>query len=307
MKKVVVFFLSVIIFSPILAQKDLGPLPFEINEKWLIVNYAKNGIKTNLIFDSGAIGSVLDNSVFESLGGKKIGAGVRIKFGANYKESSIALVPALSSIKDVWQTVYGFKDIQRQEKKADGIIGADQLINDFVVEFNFAKKQIFLHDTASYTYSFSSKTKVVNLYLGNRNGSSIRKNIIGVRPIVMVSLKFKDTLLTNVPMLLDTGFFDDIGLLVRDNKVLKRLSDGYRNVESAFVGNITDVGYADLKYKLDCLLESNSVEAKLFLDYGLIATFGDCDIAGLIGLSFFKKFKIVVLDNNNGKLYLEEW
>ncbi len=157
-------------------------------------------------------------------------------------------------------------------------------------------------DSSLYNHSVFLQKKAFSKSFENQSGWSA----VGSRPLISCCIQLKDTMLKDIPLLIDSGYTGDLAIMVSDSSLVKRLSDRYGFCESSFVRESHYLGYANASYQLANSLLNGSCEAPIFIDPGFIASSGSRSVGGLLGLSFFRRFKKVVIDVSNSVLYLEQ-
>lgn len=206
-----------------LLNTESDKIKFELIDNLIIIPVSVNGIELSFLLDSGVSRPILFNilNFADSLQLKKIKTTFLRGLGADGVVSSIKseqnvvrIGKAINMNQDlyvVFDNAINFTPILGIP--VHGIIGYD-LFRDFVVEINYARQFIKLHNPQTYTYKRCRKCETLNLKFHNS------------KPFLNALIETENDSI-QVNLLIDTGGSDDLWLFENDSVGILPMNDKY--------------------------------------------------------------------------------
>ena len=287
----------------ILAQNEDVSIPFIIVNNRLILKYEFNHSVLNLLLDTGS------TNILDSVQAIKIG--LKVSKEVNLIPSPGGLIRAyflnsgfvLGNLGSVnWITNFGSWKTD-YSCRIDGMIGYD-LLKKFKVELDFQGG--FMHLFRS-NVTLSSKYHELTLVSSDFGAETAKYNSMFKLPALQGNITFDRKQSYTSNFIIDTGSKYEISFLVSDSNMLKKISKGKTKYIN-FSGTSMLVDYCKPQLTICKLQRKISGKVVIFYiprRYPDYSDFGERELGGMLGLPFLLRYKNVIIDLPNKKLYLK--
>jgi len=277
------------------AGKHDVTVPFELAQNHIYFPATINGKAANFVFDTGAESSVIDMTHAKTLGLPMKGKVEARGAGPGSVEASMVEKPTVEfggiSIPLQSMAAVPIRSISLLEgREMQGIAGYD-VLSHFIVEIDYAKRELHFHEPASFTPS--------------ANAVAVPVTFDNNTPVVQTKVTTRDGRTLDVHMLIDTGARNAVMLnrpFIQKNDVARSIGPYIEGPLGMGVGGASTQKVGRLK----------SVEIAGFTVNDPITSFStttsgasaNVDFDGLIGGEVLRRFTVTV-DYPHGRLLLE--
>jgi len=302
MKKIFAIYFIVFSFLEITAQKAV--IPFTINEyNRIILHYPIKNNMLNLVFDSGATINVLDSALARKLdfavaNNSKIAlisTSANVNFRATipigkqmFKQDSIFWGSWLNSNMKETSAMLTLG------KYVDGIVG---YYNDYILELDFKKNKLLIWDSLPSKYFESSKPAQVKLV--DSNYGVVTSKRYGAHSLCMkTEMTFLDTLNLYPNMIIDTGNPLYLCLEVFESSLFNKLVEFRRTKAESQKTISLRIPELEIDTSFHKTYTVSHLEKNAANPYRSA-------VGGLLGVSFLRRYKRVILDRKNQIAWFE--
>lgn len=285
------------------SQKKIS-FPFEVHHEGIIIKYQVKDTSLKFIFDTGSDLNIIPLEKAHLFNAKYCNEFRIINLGyLNLKLTSANAID--ENIFGQKRCLINKKNLLTPEYNVDGLVGASGLLNKYIIDICFKDNLIkfFNHETFIKP-SYSADLIELDIDKPSKGYETDASLLTADAASVSGEILISDTSKITTQFLIDTGSRFEIALMINDSSIIRQLSVGKEKYEN-FFGYSKELNYTFLKYKL--LKDQYSPKIKSFIFYqepSIFSIFGARKIGVLLGLPFFKRYKSVIIDNLDKKLYL---
>ena len=268
-------------------------IPLELDNNIIFLKVRVNGSRPlKFVFDTGASASVINSKLLDELGLKTQG---QVQGSATGGAIQVGLIRGVSfsvAGAEVTNQLIGAMPFEATMPcvEFDGVIGFD-FINQFVVEIDYQKGLMNLHNPL--TYDYAGKGEVFPLQFQQRT-PLVETNIIMERASPVKSRLEVDTG-GDGTFVIHGRFGKKHGLQQSLSKSLNGSAVGACGEEKRIVGRVKGVQFGQIMIDNPVLAVSEDVE-------GSSSDVDDCD--GIVGGEILRRFKLI-LDYSRKRMILE--
>ncbi|HYH86718.1 MAG TPA: aspartyl protease family protein [Pyrinomonadaceae bacterium] len=274
------------------SSKVVARIPFELNGNEIFLQLRVNGSRPLWFgLDTGAAGSVINTTTAEALGLKMEGSHQATGAGGQVPSSrvqGVTLDISSAQLKDLTVATIALTPIENaMGHTMDGILGYE-FFRRFVVEIDYEKQMLNLHEPASFVYAGRGESLPLSF---THNHPYVRAKIAapGREP---VEGNFVLDTGSNFPLVLLKSFVNENRLADSSTKTLKIFGRGVGGEIMMPVGRTSRL-----------ILGSYTLENPV-TSFPQTGTFARPDAAGNIGGALLRRFK-VTFDYSRSRMYVE--
>ena len=304
-------FLSVVIFSLLMttaasrarlapeqaAQESVVTIPFELATRHIMMKVKVGDVPLSFILDTGDKYAIINleraNQLGLNLEGQVRvgGAGTETSLGAFVRNSTFT-IPGLAGFSQPLNMALPIGGMSsRLGQDFDGIIGSE-FIKEYVIEIDYQKRVLKLHDKDKFVYSGSGQSIPVQVNGAGHPILEAEVTPIGGEP---VKGKFVLDIGSGGALVLHSPFVTQLGLLHPNLKTIKALGmGGAGGTVTGRLGRISELKIGNFKINAPITMFAED-KAGAFANTGLL---------GNIGMQIASKFRIF-LDYKHERIIFE--
>ena len=280
------------------ASTVVAAIPFELNNKHIMLNGKVNGKPITFVLDTGDQVAIVDLDLAKRMnlalsGEVRVGgAGASISTGSLVKNGSFTIDGLEGFSQPVRMALPLGKTLSaRAGRDFEGIIG-QEFIQQFVVEIDYLAQTLKLHDKAKFVYNGPGESVPIRLV----NGHPIMEaEVTPVGASAPLKGRFVFDIGAGLALALYSPFVAENGLLGPDAKTIRSLGGaGAGGETSGQIGRVTDLKIGNYTIKSPITLFSTDKAG----------AFASDQLAGNIGARVANKFRIF-LDYDRKRIIFE--
>ena len=260
--------------------RAVARIPFELNGNSIFLQVRVNGSRPLwFVFDTGASGSVMNETVAQSLGLKAEGSGATMGAGGQVRSSALRGLTfdvGGALLKDLNVIALALVSLEHTSGRAmDGILGSE-LFRRYVVEVDYERKLLTLYEPSEFKYA--------------GRGQSLPLTFIHNHPYVRAKVQLPDREPIEGEFVIDAGSNFQLILLpsfIAEHKLAASLPPTLNTYARAVGGEVALPIGRSARLLLGGFSIDNPVTA--FPQSGM---FGQAGKAGNIGSAILRKFKV---------------
>jgi TM2 domain-containing membrane protein YozV len=293
MNKIYPFLLLLFFGISLKGQKQI--YGFKVVDNIIIIEYYINNQKFNLLFDTRSDITILDSAKAENA-----------RLIVQVKPHLLSLLTSNIIVYDIYNEFNEFPVLVASSKgfhklPFDGVLGASKIMLENTIEIDFVKNRITIVD--SIPQLEKNLSNYLKLMMLDSKNDSPKKNYMGVIPSITGKIFTNDSIIQTA-FIINTGCRMETVILISDSLLIRKISDKKRSYSNIF-SEKKIVDFCKINYQLDNNNKKYNSQSYIFqYNSGPFSTIGYKSIGVLLGVPFYKKFKSIIIDWPEKKLYL---